>query len=86
MRAVASALLLFMLNIIGMGLGPYVVGVLSDAFGPAYGISSLRYALCIAVLANIWATVHYFCGAKMLRKDLEDTEALNAGRAMSAPA
>ncbi|NKB99133.1 MAG: MFS transporter [Pseudomonadales bacterium] len=86
MRAVASALLLFMLNIIGMGLGPYVVGVFSDALEPTYGVSSLRYALCLAVLANIWAAVHYFWGATMLRKDLEETEALNAGGEVPAPA
>lgn len=80
MRAVASALLLFMLNIIGMGLGPYVVGIFSDLLEPSFGISSLRYALCLAVLANVWATVHYFLGAAVLRKDLEETEAMNAGQ------
>ena len=76
MRAVASAILLFMLNIIGMGLGPYFVGVASDYLTPAYGISSLRYALCLAVLANLWAATHYFMGARTLREDLEKTEAL----------
>jgi MFS family permease len=77
MRAVASAILLFMLNIIGMGLGPYFVGVASDYLTPAYGISSLRYALCLAVLANIWAATHYLLGSRTLRADLDKTEALN---------
>lgn len=86
MRAVASALLLFMLNIIGMGLGPYVVGIFSDLLEPSYGISSLRYALCLAVLANLWATVHYFLGAAVLRQDLEETEAMNAGDEQAASA
>lgn len=76
MRSVASAILLFMLNIIGMGLGPYMVGVLSDIFEPTFGIESLRYALCIAVFANLWAAVHYFLGSRTLRGDLEATEAL----------
>ena len=84
MRSVASAILLFMLNIIGMGMGPYVIGVISDVLEPAYGVSSLRYALCIALIANLWATVHYFAGAKMIREDLEETEALNAGLEESA--
>jgi hypothetical protein len=53
MRAVASALLLFMLNIIGMGLGPYFVGVASDMLSTDYEINSLRYALCLCVLANL---------------------------------
>lgn len=76
MRAVASAILLFMLNIIGMGLGPYFVGIASDLLAPQFAIHSLRYALCIAVLANLWAATHYFLGARTLRRDLGDTEAL----------
>jgi MFS family permease len=78
MRAVASAILLFLLNIIGMGLGPYVVGVLSDLLDPTFGIDSLRYALCIAVIGNLWASIHYFVGARTLRKDLDDTQAMTA--------
>jgi len=76
MRAVASAILLFVLNIIGMGLGPFFVGVASDALTPAYGSESLRYALCLSVVVNIWAATHYFLGAKYLRQDLEATEAI----------
>jgi predicted MFS family arabinose efflux permease len=76
MRAVASAILLFMLNIIGMGLGPYFVGIVSDLLAPQYAIDSLRYALCMAVLANLWAAIHYFLGASSLRADLTETEAL----------
>ena len=76
MRAVASAILLFMLNIIGMGCGPYVVGIFSDLLTPTYGIMSIRYALCLAVLANLWSAAHYLAGSKTLRQDLEATEAL----------
>ncbi|MFP6805596.1 MAG: MFS transporter [Pseudomonadales bacterium] len=76
MRAVASAILLFILNIIGMGLGPYFVGIASDLLSPSFQTDSLRYALCIAVLANLWAGTHYWLGAKTLREDLEKTEAL----------
>jgi MFS family permease len=78
MRAVASAILLFVLNLIGMGLGPYFVGILSDLFAPTFGIESLRYALCIAVLVNLWAGVHYMLGARSMRGDLLETEAMNA--------
>jgi len=76
MRAVASAILLFMLNIIGMGMGPYLVGVASDLLAPSAATDSLRYALSLAVLVNIWAAAHYFFGARSLRGDLESTEAL----------
>ena len=59
-----------------MGLGPYLVGVFSDMLNPSTGIDSLRYALCLAVLVNLWAAVHYFVGAQSLRKDLKTTEIL----------
>ncbi len=75
MRAVASAILLFMLNIIGMGMGPYLVGVVSDILSPTAGIHSLRYALCFAVLVNVWAAFHYFLGARSLRGDLAYVDA-----------
>lgn len=78
MRAVASAILLFMLNIIGMGMGPYLVGVASDLLAADAGIHSLRYALCLAVLVNVWAACHYFVGARSLRGDLSYVEAQGA--------
>ncbi len=78
MRAVASAILLFVLNIIGMGLGPFMVGVISDLLEPIYNSDamSLRYALCIAVFANVWAATHYFIGARSLTRDLEANESM----------
>ncbi len=84
MRAVASAILLFVLNLIGMGLGPYFVGILSDMLSPTFGIESLRYALCVAVLVNLWAAAHYFLGAKTMRQDLRDTEIMNEKLASGA--
>ena len=45
MRAVASALVLFVINLIGLGIGPWLVGRLSDALQPGFGEESLRYSL-----------------------------------------
>lgn len=71
MRSVAAAVLLFILNIIGLGLGPLFVGTLSDMLTPTYGSDNLRYALLIAGMFNIWAAVHYFMAGKHLESDLE---------------
>lgn len=60
MRAVTSAITIFLLNLVGMGLGPQGVGLLSDMFAPAYGTDSLRYALACCVLVNIWAAYHFW--------------------------
>ncbi len=77
MRAVAAAILLFVLNLIGMGLGPTLVGVLSDVLMPATGENSIRYALCVSVVLNAWSAVHFLIGARTLKQDLADSEELN---------
>ena len=61
-------------SIIGMGMGPYLVGVASDLLVADFGVHSLRYALCLAVLVNVWAACHYFVGARSLRGDLAYVE------------
>ena len=72
MRALASAILLFIINIIGLGLGPLFVGFLSDTLEPSLGVESIRYALLSVVIAgNSWAVFHYFMAARTLRVDLK---------------
>jgi predicted MFS family arabinose efflux permease len=58
-RAVSAALLLFAANLVGYGLGPLGVGVLSDALAPRLGAESLRYALSGLSVVGIWAALHY---------------------------
>ena len=79
MRSVASALLLFILNIIGLGFGPQTIGVVSDMLRPDYGDESLRYALLGVSLINVWAAFHYFMAGRTLRADLARAQAGAAG-------
>lgn len=44
MRALASAVFFFVVNLIGLGLGPLAVGLVSDALTPEYGAHGLRFA------------------------------------------
>ena len=44
-RATASAFLLFVLNLLGLGVGPLFVGAVSDMLAPTYGAASLGVAL-----------------------------------------
>jgi hypothetical protein len=64
--------LLFLLNLIGMGLGPLAVGAASDFLARAAGLgdASLRWAMLLVTLVNFWAAAHYFLGARTLRADL----------------
>jgi MFS family permease len=72
MRALASSILLFIINLIGLGLGPLLVGRISDALRPTYGDESLRYALLVVVIsASAWATLQYLLASRTLARDLE---------------
>ena len=75
MRAVASAVLFLILNMIGMGLGPQAVGLISDWYRPAYGDESLRYALLTVMIVWPWAGIHFVLGAKTLQEDLARAKA-----------
>ena len=73
-RSTSSAILFLILNIIGLGLGPFAVGLLSDMFDPSLGIESLRYAM-LAVLptACVWSSIHFYLASRTLNADLERT-------------
>lgn len=69
-RALASALLMFVLNIIGLGLGPFMVGVMSDLLSGPFPEDSLRYAIIIATAAYVWAAVHFYLAGRTIVADL----------------
>lgn len=71
MRAVASAVLFLILNLIGLGLGPLAVGTLSDFLAPTLGQESLRHAmLYLLPVAMTWSVFHFWRAAGTLREDL----------------
>ena len=71
MRAMASAILFFVLNLIGLGLGPMLTGFVSDLLTPNYGDNALRYAMSITVLVNIWCALHYDWATRTIRADFD---------------
>jgi len=72
MRTVASAILLFVINIIGMGLGPQMVGVLSDLLNDRFANGSMRYALFFSGFVNVWSAFHFLMGARYLKSELAE--------------
>jgi predicted MFS family arabinose efflux permease len=71
MRALAVAIMMFVNNMLGIGLGPLVVGFLSDLFQDSLGAESLRYALIVSLLAgSVLCAFHFFMAARTLRADL----------------
>jgi predicted MFS family arabinose efflux permease len=81
MRAVSASVLLFIQTIIGLTLGPAIVGLVSDYLQPTRGADSLAYAMAIIGVLNFWAALHYFLAARRYREDLAETAKLNAAAA-----
>ena len=71
MRAVASGILFFVINSIGLGLGPPAVGLLNDTVFADRGAEAVRYSLVTLLsISAVWALFHYLMAARSLREDL----------------
>jgi MFS family permease len=71
MRAVSSAVLALGLNLVGIGAGNFIVGLLTDAFTPSLGshaiLTSLSLTTAFGVVAGLLVTLY---GASRLPADL----------------
>ena len=79
-RAIAAAVALLVINLIGLGLGPLLTGILSDVFrgyhlknglaDAAATAEGLRWSLIAMSVVNVWSALHYVIAARTLREDL----------------
>lgn len=70
-RALASSVVFFVLNIIGLGFGPLTVGAVSDALEPSLGTESIRWAMMTTGFAAMVGSALYFLAAAHVKRDLE---------------
>ncbi|MDZ7628002.1 MAG: MFS transporter [Parvularculaceae bacterium] len=71
MRTTASAVFLFVNNLIGIGLGNLAIGALSDAMTARFGDEALRYAILSGTGFYVIAASLMFLTARRLEKDWE---------------
>ncbi len=72
-RATTAAILLFVLNLIGLGLGPITVGALNDLFANTFGMGQaegVRWAILISALAILVSVVLFWIARKTVREDI----------------
>lgn len=70
MRATAAALLLFVINLLGLGAGPLAVGIIADLLVPIFDKDAVRYALFIFSAFGLWGAWHYWVAPRTLKEDL----------------
>ena len=72
MRATASAIFLFINNLIGIGAGTVALGIISDSLEAQFGDDSLRYAILSGTGFYLIAAILFLASAKHLAKDWEE--------------
>ncbi|MBL9009588.1 MAG: MFS transporter [Alphaproteobacteria bacterium] len=71
-RATASAILLFIINLIGLGLGPLGIGMLSDVLAGPYGMGAgegIRWSLIIFSLLGLFAAALFWIARRTIREE-----------------
>jgi len=86
MRAMSTALFFFILNMIGLGAGPFIAGALIDVFGitGSDDLLATRYALSVICLGYLVGALFFLKAAGSLRQDWADAEARNERGAAKA--
>jgi MFS family permease len=72
-RATTAAILLFVLNLIGLGLGPISVGALNDLLANSFGMGQaegVRWAILISTLAVLVAVALFWRARNTVREDI----------------
>ena len=78
MRAMSTALFFFILNMIGLGLGPSISGWMIDLYNANYGnVESIRYAMTVTSLMFIPSIISFLIVARKVPKDWADAEKKN---------
>lgn len=85
LRATAAAVFLTVANVVGLGAGPWLAGLLSDRLNAIYGDGALRIALLSTSTTMAIGAICFAIGARTLIRDIADaalspTEPTGAGR------
>lgn len=71
MRATASAVFLFVNNLLGIGLGTWAIGALSDYLSGQFGDEALRYSIVAGTGFYVLAAVLFWLASKWIEQDWE---------------
>ena len=74
MRATVFMGMTLFASFIGMGIGPQIVGTLSDLLSHALGAESLRYAMLVVSFLGLWASYHFWRLSQTIEADLINAE------------
>lgn len=69
-RAMASVIMGLASIVVGAGMGPFVIGGLTDIFSIFAGEQAVRYSLAVACFCSVLAAIPALLGARYIKADL----------------
>jgi predicted MFS family arabinose efflux permease len=66
LRPPLSAIFVLVINVIGMGIGPLLVGSLSQWVFAGAGVHSLAYALALTQILTVWGAIQFYVAGQEL--------------------
>ncbi len=77
-RAMAASVYMLIYNLVGLGLGPLAVGVISSAIEPSVGDQSLRYAMVSVLVVSLFGIYAYVVAGRRVAADIDQIKVVEA--------
>jgi hypothetical protein len=68
MRSTAISVLLLVINVVSVGLGSQIVGVVSDLTVPIAGNRSIAFGIAATLTCSLWGILHLFLARSRLQR------------------
>lgn len=75
MRALAAAIFMMVVNIVGLGMGPYLTGALSDGLTARFGPAALTVSLCAVSMTGIVGAICFLLAGRTVIADVAEADA-----------
>jgi MFS family permease len=75
MRAFATSVIYLVSELLGLGLGPYLIGVFNDHFQSRFGVGVIRYTMSTAALTTLIGGLLFVAAGRFLERDMARAEA-----------
>jgi hypothetical protein len=70
MRAFSTSLVYLISELIGLGLGPFLIGVFNDHYRYRFGVGVIRYSMSTAALTTFVGGVLFILAAQFFQRDM----------------
>jgi MFS family permease len=70
MRAFATSVVYLISELIGLGLGPFLIGVFNDHYGHRFGVGVIRYSMSTAAATTLIGGLIFVAAAQFLQRNM----------------